>query len=60
MTKTHCDNCGKVLGINDYDCKQIETIWTVITIDICSECYESLAFDMQKLVESYKKGEQNG
>ena len=56
MTKTYCDNCGKVLGLDDYDGKQIETIWAVITLDICQDCYEKLAKEMEELVDSYLKG----
>lgn len=56
MTKTYCDTCGKVLGKNDYDCKQIKTIYEFITLDICWECYEKLAREMKELVEKYAKG----
>ena len=56
MKKTYCDNCGKVLGINDYECKQIETIRSITTLDICKECHAKLALEMEEIVEKYRNG----
>lgn len=56
MTKIYCDNCGKVLGENDYAFKQLELPYVVITLDLCSSCYENLNNDLEQLVNKYKKG----